>query len=368
MAPQPFESQPDQCSPGFGDLRSLLQQPSRISWRELKYFVESLSNPEDFIDNQLHYINAHLERHAWKQITREIPKTWIRRLVAGKPVPYIRLCNTFKVHFKPRDYSEIVRAFRSDLWLLDGIRALTLCGDLSPEHLMLVSTLSPRFMLDTLRVIGEEIDDISLANLLTHPCHDELTTLHLQGCKLGRESAFTLAQRLDMNGQCLDRLVLQSVGLQTDHFASILSSRAANIMHTLDLSNFGHHDWSLHATRVAHQNHVNDTCLRLLASADHMGSLEELSLRHAYGITNVGLSYLTSAPHLSGLRHLDLSYCYGLTDDCVDLILDSPHLQNLESLDLSHCMLTEEGVARLNTSLALPSLKRLKTTATGVAI
>ena len=184
----------------FGDLRSILQSPSGSGWRAFKHFVETIPDPRDFFDNQLYYILSHFERDAWREVVREVPKNWLRNLVAGHEVPYIRLCNTLRIHYKSsRDYDMLVHALRDNLWLLDGIRTLIVCGDLSAENLATIHAVSPRFALETLRIIGEEVDDLSLAELLAHPCLDEIRALHVQGCKIGEESAHILAQRVEMN-------------------------------------------------------------------------------------------------------------------------------------------------------------------------
>lgn len=343
---------------GFGDVRSLLHTPCEGSWAKLVESVE-MCDPDSFSNMWLPYMLDMLGTTPWQSIARTIPKGWLRALAAGEPMPWMRLCNTMNIHFKPKPYNRIFSALKSQPWLLDGLRALHLSGELHTANLEMIMGIHPRFRLQTLRVDSSEVSDEALSHILQMPITQGLHALICKGSQIHQKSVRIIRQAEHLNG--LTHLVMCGVALTPTHFAEVLRAPSASQWRHLDLSSRRPAYASLHCHHLIEHNHLHDEGLHLLARARHVQQLRTLNMSHS-NITHLGLLHLNRAEHLRSLHHLDLSHSHGLTDTVIELLLHNPMLHHLRSLNLSHCSLTHDGIALLNNSSKLPHLQHLNVT------
>lgn len=348
-----------QPSDMFGEFRSILHYPTTHHWQRLVELVEQC-DPQIFSTTLMPYMLALLETSRWQRITRTVPKRWLRDLSEGAPAPWIRLCNTLKIQFKPKPYNRIFRALRLQPWLLDGLQSFHLSGDLSDAHLAMIPVINARFQLHTLRIDSQSVNDEALAQLLAQPIMHGLRTLICKGATIGPHSVSVLAEAPHLQG--ITCLVMRGTSLTPVQFERLLKSPASHQWRQLDISS-RQPGWAslLPYHELTQHNHLHDEGIALLTRATHIRKLEALHLTHSH-LTHVGLTHLRRATHLRSLTHINMSHSHGLTDLAVDVLLHSPVLQNIESLDLSHCSLSNEGIALLNTSQHLPHLKELNVT------
>lgn len=298
---------------GFGEIRSLLQQPpSEAVYEQLCALLER-ANPQEALEVLLPYARAHMDR-AWPNALRPWLKAWTRRFIKGMALPMAGLAKRCDLHNRNLTQHNIAPLFVHDY--ADQFDELNLGGNnLLGESLALVAKLP------SLR--GVRHLDLSEVGLCTPAqieqlfCDDALEKLR----------ALTLGYDGELHRQ-LPLIAQTPVGGQLEQLQlnmTILSAEQRQDFLRAELTNLRDLSWYIH--------NLQPQDLAALSSSPWWQNLERLRILYGESVEFMARMWQDRP---TGLRVLELPRHHA--EEVIQPLLAE---QGIEALDRLICMTRE---------------------------
>ena len=391
--------------PGFGELRSLLQQPQDSrTWRAICRWLEA--RPSGLEEDTFAYLKEHLRR--WPPALRKAPKSWWPKRSA-----YLPLARVFdlsqaglgadqvaQLHLlDPREawslslsknwiddkcirhlatlgpweslehldvsFNRLGQQGVSDLWESARRGAFPRLGHLNldrtePEEGALLK-LGACPLVETLESLSLRMNWLrakSVADLRMHADFKALRHLHLDHNRFGSLGVLNLMTMPGRRFERLETLTLAQADLDERACSSLAWSKETPSLCTLDLGSNAVGDQGvrylaesslhprLHTLGLSHAG-LGDDALWALAETPYFQSVERLDLSQNH-FSPHGAGHLTGRrDQLDSLRHVDLSGQEGIGEAVATTFLTWARLPSLHSLHLMACGIGTFGLPAL---------------------